>query len=69
MIAGPVPVALVLAQDGWPFDAERHARTPELLRPAALHTLPGSHHFYADTDTAEAVVAAVAQFLRENEKM
>lgn len=60
------PVALLLAEDGWPCDPERHQRTIDMLRPAATHTLPGSHHFHADPDTAEAVVAAVAQFLQGN---
>jgi hypothetical protein len=59
------PVALLLAIDGWPFDAERHARTLTLLRPVVTHTLPGSHHFHADPDTADAVVQAVAAFLQQ----
>jgi hypothetical protein len=60
------PVALLLATDGWPFDSVRHERTIELLRPTMLQTLPGSHHFHADPETADAVVAAVANFLKDS---
>ena len=58
------PTALLLAEKGWPFDAERHQRTLDLLQPVLHKTLPGSHHFHADPDTADAVVDEVAKFLR-----
>jgi len=58
------PTALLLAENGWPFDAERHQRTLDLLQPVLFKTLPGSHHFHADPDTADAVVDEVAKFLR-----
>jgi hypothetical protein len=58
------PTALLLAQDGWPFDEDRRQRTLELLQPTVCKTLPGSHHFHADLDTADAVVAEVAAFLK-----
>jgi hypothetical protein len=57
------PVALLLAKHGWPFDSVRHQRTLELLQPTLIEALPGSHHFHADPDTADAVVNAVAHFL------
>lgn len=60
------PTALLLAEDGWPFDEERYQRTLELLKPAVVHKLPGSHHFHADPDTADAVVDAVAEFLSQD---
>ena len=59
------PTAVVLAQQGWPFDPEKHSHMLELLQPVVHETLPGSHHFHADPDTAPAVVATVADFLLE----
>ena len=59
------PTALLLAERGWPFDPDRHRIMLNLLQPVVHLTLPGSHHFHADPDTAPAVVAAVADFLME----
>jgi hypothetical protein len=57
------PTALLLSVDGWPFEETKHQRALEILKPVVQKTLPGSHHFHADPDTAEEVVAEVAAFL------
>jgi pimeloyl-ACP methyl ester carboxylesterase len=56
------PTALILAESGWPFDAKRRQRTLDLLQPTVYQTLPGSHHFHADPETAEAVSQSVIEF-------
>jgi pimeloyl-ACP methyl ester carboxylesterase len=60
------PTALILAADGWPFDESTRRRTMELLRPVHTVTLPGSHHWHMDPDTAPAVVEQAAAFLRSS---
>lgn len=60
------PTALILAADGWPFDESTRRRTMELLRPVHTVTLPGSHHWHMDPDTAPAVVEQTAAFLRSS---
>lgn len=57
------PTLLLLANDGWPIDADRLERVKERLKPVACHILPGSHHFHADPDTADEVARHVQQFL------
>jgi hypothetical protein len=57
------PTAVILAQSGWPFDPEQKQRTIELLQPVVCETLPGSHHFHADPDTADAVSDTVIKFV------
>lgn len=57
------PTALLLSVDGWPFEPDRHQRVLDILKPVVHKTLPGSHHFHADPDTAQPVVEEVAAFL------
>jgi pimeloyl-ACP methyl ester carboxylesterase len=57
------PTQLLLAHDGWPFDDDRLESTKHRLQPASFHILPGSHHFHADPDTADAVAHHVNDFL------
>ena len=57
------PTALILAEDGWPFDEERSQNTLDRLKPIVNRTLPGSHHFHADPDSAELVAEEVISFL------
>lgn len=58
------PTALILAKDGWPFSEDRMQASLELLQPVLYTTLPGSHHFHADPESAEAVVQEVVSFLK-----
>lgn len=57
------PTQLLLSVDGWPFCKDRHQRALDILKPVVHKTLPGSHHFHADPDTADQVVDEVAAFL------
>ena len=57
------PSALILADDGWPFDEERYQATLKRLDPIVHTRLPGSHHFHADPETAERVSEEVISFL------
>jgi pimeloyl-ACP methyl ester carboxylesterase len=57
------PTALLLAQDGWPFDEHRFKDTIEKLQPSVYRRLPGSHHFHADPDSAERAAEEVITFL------
>ena len=57
------PTALLLAEDGWPFDNERFQSTLDKLQPAVYHRLPGSHHFHADPDSSAMVADKVIDFL------
>lgn len=57
------PSALILADDGWPFDEERYKATVQKLNPLVVTRLPGSHHFHADPETAERVSQEVISFL------
>lgn len=60
------PTALLLAEDGWPFEADKLQAGLDLLRPSLYQRLPGSHHFHADPDSAEAVAAHVIEFLEKH---
>eukprot|EP00545_Synedropsis_sp_CCMP1620_P000890 CAMPEP_0119006482 /NCGR_PEP_ID=MMETSP1176-20130426/2317_1 /TAXON_ID=265551 /ORGANISM="Synedropsis recta cf, Strain CCMP1620" /LENGTH=305 /DNA_ID=CAMNT_0006958395 /DNA_START=66 /DNA_END=979 /DNA_ORIENTATION=- len=54
-VAVQCPTYLMLAEDGWPYDADMLESTKERLQPTRFDVLPGSHHFHADPDTADAV--------------
>lgn len=55
---------LLLAEDGMPFDSNEVSRARDLLKPAMFQTLPGSHHFHMDPDSAQQVVTEIASFLK-----
>ena len=57
------PTALVLADHGWPFDADKMETCLKLLQPQVYTTLPGSHHFHADPESAPRVAETVHSFL------
>lgn len=60
------PTCLLLAEDGWPFDAQRLEDTKERLGLTRFATLPGSHHFHADPETANEVAQQVLDFMQKN---
>jgi len=57
------PTALLLAEDGWPFDEQMLTPTRQRLQPKLFDILPGSHHFHADPNTADSVARSVIKFL------
>jgi len=57
------PTCVVIAEDGWPIDRRTKERSLELLKPDAIETFPGSHHFHADPNDAGAVIDFVVSFL------
>ena len=59
----PGGIGILLAEQGWPFPKHHMERTLELLQPAIVERLPGSHYFHADPDTMEAVSKQVCEFL------
>jgi pimeloyl-ACP methyl ester carboxylesterase len=59
------PVAFLRAEHGWPFEDAKAQRFLTLLKPTLAATLPGSHHFHADPDTAPAVADTVVQWLHD----
>lgn len=62
--AAGVPVLLLRASSGWPYDRAVVAARVALLGAAlALVELPGSHHFHLDADTRSAVAAECAKWL------
>lgn len=58
------PVCLLLAKAGWPFDERRKEAVLEKLQPTVFTTLPGSHHFHADPESANVVAQHVQAFLK-----
>ena len=59
------PICLLLAEDGWPIDADMLDAIKDRLQPTSFHILPGSHHFHADPDTADAVAHHIEEFLKQ----
>ncbi|KAL7464261.1 hypothetical protein ACHAXS_004600 [Conticribra weissflogii] len=59
------PTCVLSAEDGWPVDARTVDAVREVLKPAYVRRLRGSHHFHADPDTVGAVVEHIAEFLSE----
>lgn len=59
----PTETCVLTAKDGMPFPSESIDRLEKLLRPKVLKSLPGSHHFHADPDTANGVVDSIVSFL------
>ena len=61
--ASPASACVLLAKDGMPFPPPWINRMRELMEPKTVETLPGSHHFHADPDSAGGVVDEVVKFL------
>jgi len=59
------PICLLTAEDGWPFDRRSQDSVENILKPVQMKVLPGSHHFHADPDTADAVASETLSFLRD----
>jgi len=59
-----IDVCLVQAENGWPVDDYKIKRLEEILQPKVFRKMPGSHHFHANPETAEAVGDAVIDFLK-----
>ena len=61
-----IPVLLVRARQGWPYDAPALAGRLGLLKEVLRYEeLPGSHHFHMDGATRGAVVEALARWCKE----
>jgi pimeloyl-ACP methyl ester carboxylesterase len=67
MAVAQCPTCLLLAQDGWPFEPERLAKVKERLNLKQFAILPGSHHFHADPDSADAVTEHIVQFIFDDD--
>ena len=57
-----VETCIITAKDGWPFDPYHISRVKELINPKVFKSLPGSHYFHADPDTADLVAETVLDF-------
>ncbi|KAL3934349.1 MAG: hypothetical protein SGARI_003424 [Bacillariaceae sp.] len=66
--ASPASSCILLAQDGMPFPPASINRLKELMQPKVVKTLPGSHHFHADPDSAGSVTDTIVGFLGVPEK-
>lgn len=58
-------VCLLMAKDGMPFTTESVSNLCERLKPKLVETLPGSHHFHSDPDTADQVAQTILSFLQQ----
>ena len=63
--ASQIPVCCLVATDGWPVESWAENLVKNVLKPAHLKKLSGSHHFHADPDTVHAVADNVLAFLEE----
>jgi len=62
--AAGIPVLLLRARQGWPYDRAGVAARMALLGAALSHVeLAGSHHFHLDPESREAVAAECAKWL------
>lgn len=59
------PTCVLLAEHGWPLEKDKLERSKQLIQPNVFQVLPGSHHFHADPETANAVIVHVKQFLKD----
>lgn len=59
-----VPVAILMAEDGWPVDSFSQSAATDILKPRQMKLLKGSHHFHADPDTVGDVAAEIVSFLK-----
>jgi hypothetical protein len=59
-----IKTCVLTATDGWPFELYQAKRLKELMRPKIFQTLPGSHYFHSDPDTADLVAETILDFLQ-----
>lgn len=57
---------VLLGADGMPFDEKSLAICQNTLKPTVMKTLPGSHHFHMDPDSADDVAKEVIEFLQQS---
>lgn len=56
-------ICLLLADEGMPFPPAMTQHTRDTTQAETLMTLPGSHHFHADPDSADGVAKAIISFI------
>jgi hypothetical protein len=61
--ASTTKIAIYYAEHGWPYTKEYIDLEVEQLKPNVMKTLPGSHHFHADPETANRVIEEIFQFI------
>jgi hypothetical protein len=55
---------VLLAEEGMPFPVSMTEHTRDTLQTETFKKLPGSHHFHADPDSADAVADAIISFMQ-----